>query len=90
MAETVAETERLILREWDEPDEQRFYEVMNTPGVMRHLGGVQTPEGWRAGFERLRLYQREFGHTFWIVEDKAIGRNPRLLRAEARQFARRG
>ena len=73
MAETVAETERLILREWDEPDEQRFYEVMNTPGVMQHLGGVQSSEGWRAGFERLRLYQREFGHTFWIVEDKASG-----------------
>jgi RimJ/RimL family protein N-acetyltransferase len=40
---------------------------------MRHLGGVQTPEGWREAFERLRLYQREFGHTFWIVEDKAAG-----------------
>jgi len=70
MADTVAETERLILREWDEADEGRFYAIMNTPAVMQHLGGVQTPEGWRAAFERLRLYQREFGHTFWIVEDK--------------------
>jgi RimJ/RimL family protein N-acetyltransferase len=73
MAETVAETERLLLREWDEADEERFYAVMNTPAVMQHLGGVQTPEGWHQAFERLRLYQREFGHTFWIVEDKASG-----------------
>jgi RimJ/RimL family protein N-acetyltransferase len=71
MAETVAETKRLRLREWDEADEARFYAVMNTPAVMRHLGGVQTSEGWRDAFDRLCLYQREFGHTFWIVEDRA-------------------
>jgi RimJ/RimL family protein N-acetyltransferase len=73
MAETVAETRRLRLRGWDEADEGRFYAVMNTSAVMRHLGGVQTPEGWREAFHRLCLYQREFGHTFWIVEDKASG-----------------
>jgi RimJ/RimL family protein N-acetyltransferase len=73
MAEPLAETARLRLREWEEADEGRFYAIMNTPAVMQHLGGVQTPEGWRQAFERLRLYQREFGHTFWIVEDKASG-----------------
>jgi RimJ/RimL family protein N-acetyltransferase len=71
MAETVAETARLRLREWAEPDEAAFYAVMNTPTVMQHLGGVQTPEGWHQAFERLRLYQRDLGHTFWIVEDSA-------------------
>jgi RimJ/RimL family protein N-acetyltransferase len=73
MAETVAETARLRLREWAEPDEAAFYAVMNTPTVMQHLGGVQTPEGWHQAFERLRLYQRDLGHTFWIVEDSASG-----------------
>jgi len=73
MAETVAETARLRLREWEEADEAAFYAVMNTPAVMQHLGGVQTPAGWHEAFERLRLYQREFGHTFWIVEDKVSG-----------------
>lgn len=73
MAETVAETERLRLREWSEADEARFYAIMNTPAVMQHLGGTQMPEGWRQAFERLCLYQRELGHTFWIVEDKASG-----------------
>lgn len=70
MAEVLAETERLRLREWDEPDARAFFDVMNTPAVMKHLGGVQNFEGWLEAFDRLRLYQREHGHTFWIVEDK--------------------
>ena len=71
MAETVATTGRLRLREWDDGDESRFYAVMNRPEVMRHLGGVQLPEQWRAAYQRVRGFQSEFGHTFWIVEDGA-------------------
>ena len=71
--EIAAETRRLRLRDWQDEDEARFYEIMNTPGVMRHLGGVQTPEGWNAGFQRIRGFTRDFGHTFWIIEDKATG-----------------
>ena len=71
VAEIAAETERLRLRTWDQKDRLSFYEVMNTPVVMRWLGGVQTVEEWSAGYERLRGYQRDFGFTFWIVERKA-------------------
>jgi RimJ/RimL family protein N-acetyltransferase len=71
MAEVAVETERLVLREWDESDARAFYDVMNTPAVMRHLGGVQAFDAWLEAFERLRGYQRDLGHTFWIVEDKA-------------------
>ena len=44
VAEVVAETERLRLREWEDADEVRFYEVMNRPEVMEHLGhtNIQT------------------------------------------------
>lgn len=73
MADVVAETARLRLREWDDEDEARFYEVMNRPEVMRHLGGVQLPEEWRAAYQRLRGFQDEHGHTFWIVEDRETG-----------------
>lgn len=73
MAEIAAETERLCLRDWDDADEARFYAIMNRPVVMRHLGGVQTPEQWRAAFDRIRGFTRDFGHTFWIVEDKTTG-----------------
>ena len=41
---------------------------------MRWLGGVQTPRrnGARPS-SRIAGYQRDFGHTFWIVERKADG-----------------
>lgn len=73
MPEVIAETDRLRLREWGEGDEERFYAVMNSPAVMRWLGGVQTPEQWHDVVERLLGYQREFGFTFWIVEERATG-----------------
>lgn len=69
MTEIVAETKRLRLREWDDADEASFYAVMNTAPVMRHLGGVQTPEQWHLAYERIRGFARDFGHSFWIVED---------------------
>lgn len=69
MAKIVAQTERLRLREWDPEDETRFYEVMNRPDVMAHLGGVQTLVEWRAAYERVVGFQRDYGHTFWILED---------------------
>ena len=71
MAEIVAETERLRLRTWDDEDEFRFYDVMNTPAVMRWLGGLQSREEWSAGYQRLRAYERDFGFTFWIVERRS-------------------
>ena len=70
MAEVVAETARLRLREWDEADETHFYKVMNRPEVMEYLGGVQTPEGWRAAYLRILGFQQTYGHTFWILEDR--------------------
>lgn len=73
MAEVAIETERLRLRDWTVADKHDFYEVMNTPAVMEHLGGVQTFEEWGAGYDRISSYTRDFGHTLWIVEDKATG-----------------
>jgi RimJ/RimL family protein N-acetyltransferase len=70
MGEAVAETARLILRDWHDADPARIYAVMNTPVVMRHLGGVQSLDEWRDAVERIRGFSRDYGHTFWIVEDK--------------------
>ena len=73
MADIVAETERLRLREWGEGDADRFYAIMNRPSVMRWLGGVQTPEQWDAALQRILGFQRDYGHTFWLVERKIDG-----------------
>jgi RimJ/RimL family protein N-acetyltransferase len=69
VAKVVAATERLRLREWDPEDEARFYAVMNRPEVMEHLGGMQTPEEWSAAYQRVAGFQRDYGHTFWVVDD---------------------
>ncbi len=71
MAEIVAETERLRLRTWDREDLDEFIRHTNTPAVMRWLGGVWSREEHAEAFERIQGYQRDFGHTLWIVERKA-------------------
>jgi len=68
MAEIVAETARLRLRTWDFADRAEFNRLLNTPAVMRWLGGVADEETSSAAFERIDAYQRELGFTFWIVE----------------------
>lgn len=73
MPNIVAETERLTLREWREGDADRFYAIMNTPAVMKHLGGVQDRAKWEAAAGRIMGFQRDFGHTFWLVERKSDG-----------------
>jgi RimJ/RimL family protein N-acetyltransferase len=73
MADTVAETARLRLREWGEGDADAFYAVMNHEPVMRWLGGTQTREEWQQNYERIAGFSREFGHTFWIVERLSDG-----------------
>ncbi len=73
MADAIAETARLRLREWGEGDSDHFYEVMNHEPVMRWLGGVQTPGQWRESYDRIAGFTRDFGYTLWIVERKADG-----------------
>ncbi len=73
MTRIVAETERLTLREWGEGDGDRFYAVMNTPAVLRWLGGVQDRDTWDAAVVRLLGYQRDYGHTFWLMERRTGG-----------------
>lgn len=73
MSNVIAETARLRLREWEEDDRIRFYERMNRPDVMQHLGGIQSFEEWEKPFERLVAMQRDYGHTFWVLEDRHSG-----------------
>ena len=73
MADIATETARLRLRGWRPGDREKFVGHLNTPAVMRWLGGVQDEAAFAAGFDRIDSYQREFGHTLWIVERKADG-----------------
>jgi RimJ/RimL family protein N-acetyltransferase len=73
MAEIVAETERLRLRTWEAADLDEFVRHTNTPAVMRWLGGVWPLEDYAKAFDRITSYQREYGHTLWIVERSSDG-----------------
>ena len=73
MGKTIVETDRLVLREWGEGDGDLFYSIMNTPAVMRHLGGVQDRAAWDAALGRIIGFQRDYGHTFWLMERKSDG-----------------
>ena len=74
MTRSSPKPERLRLREWGEADGDRFYSIMNTPAVMRHLGGVQDRRRLGCGVRAHRwVIQRDHGHTFWLVERKADG-----------------
>ena len=61
MAETIAETERLRLRNWDYGDLDEFLRHTNTEAVMRWLGGVWPREKHEAAFGRIKTYEREYG-----------------------------
>lgn len=67
----VLETGRLLLRRWRTSDIEPFMEHLNTRNVMRWLGGVQSQDKFDAAMKRLEGYDRDFGHTFWIVERKS-------------------
>jgi RimJ/RimL family protein N-acetyltransferase len=73
MADTILETPRLILRQIREADLDPHMALLNTPAVMRWLGGVQPREviadkhcAARAGFAA-------HGFGFMIMEERATG-----------------
>ena len=68
MAELVAQTERLRLVGWTDARRAEFARVTNTPAVMRWLGGVAEAATMAAALGRIAGFERDFGHTFWVVE----------------------
>ncbi|GAA4047116.1 GNAT family N-acetyltransferase [Parerythrobacter jejuensis] len=73
MADFRHETERLVLRDWRDEDWEPFWRHLNTPNVMRHLGGLASEEVRRHAEERLLGYKRDHGHTFWVTQRKDDG-----------------
>ncbi|QJQ33621.1 GNAT family N-acetyltransferase [Sphingomonas lacunae] len=67
----VIETPRLILREWRDEDSAPFKFHLNTPTVMRWLGGIQSDAEFDAFVARNRACAASHGHCFWIAERKS-------------------
>lgn len=60
-------TDRLELCSWDTADGDLFVRHLNTPAVMRWLGGVLSPDKLAAAIERYTRWQAERAFTFWVV-----------------------
>lgn len=66
----VAETERLRLRTWADPDRARFAQFCNRPRVMKYLGGMQKAFDLEADVAWFVECERVYGHTLWVLERK--------------------
>lgn len=67
------ETERLILRAQRDDDLDWFVENMNTPAVMRHLGGVRPRAAVAAGMARNAAGFAATGFGFWTIVLRETG-----------------
>lgn len=73
MADIIAETERLILRTVNESDEADHARLLNSPAIMKFIGGVMEPaEIEQRHAKAMAMYARE-GFSFLFVIEKASG-----------------
>ena len=67
------ETPRLILRDWRDEDWPPFWKHLNTPAVTQFLGGLADATYRQRTQDRLTRYQRDYGHTFWVLQRRDDG-----------------
>jgi RimJ/RimL family protein N-acetyltransferase len=73
MPEIIAETDRLILRTEAPGDIDRWMDVMNTPAVTKHLGGVAERHQIEARFARKAAGIAKDRFGFWHLQTKDDG-----------------
>ncbi len=73
MGEFALQTERLILRDWEERDLEPFAAMCADPRVMETLGPVMDATAVAALIERVKAIAAEYGHTFWALERREDG-----------------
>lgn len=73
VADIVIETERLILRRIDEGDAQLQMRLLNTPTVMKHLGGAKELHEIEAKHAKSMAWFAQYGFGFMMLIEKATG-----------------
>lgn len=68
------DTERLVLRRWQDRDRETFYAHCADPEVMRHFPALLTREEVDAAIARQDGFFTRHGYCFWVVEERASGR----------------
>jgi RimJ/RimL family protein N-acetyltransferase len=80
-ADTVVDTERLVLRRWSDDDAEAFAAINADRDVMRFIGAGR-PLGRTQSDELLRRFESEWderGFGLWAVEERADGARPPLV-----------
>ncbi|GAA0327048.1 GNAT family N-acetyltransferase [Sphingomonas oligophenolica] len=67
------ETERLILRPWEDRDRGVLRAQCDDPEVMRFLLPVEDDAAFEAMLARLSGWHKDHGYTFWVMERRADG-----------------
>ena len=67
------ETERLVLRGWQEADKAPFLTMCSDPWVMEFLGPPLSQEALDEMFERQNRHLAQTGHCFWVAERRDDG-----------------
>jgi RimJ/RimL family protein N-acetyltransferase len=73
MGEFRLQTERLILRDWEERDQEAFAAMCADPRVMATLGPVMDKDATAALLDRVKAIAETHGHSFWALERRADG-----------------
>lgn len=71
----ILETERLILREMDESDDEFIYDLLNQPSFIKYIGNRNVHGTERAREiirDRYIASYREYGYGLWAVELKPV------------------
>ncbi|GHB27181.1 N-acetyltransferase [Pseudovibrio japonicus] len=68
------ETERLVLRKWEERDLDGLVEMNADPLVMEFFPSVMSRQDSERMFERLMFKQEKYGFGTPVVEERATGR----------------
>lgn len=69
----IFETERLIVREWQESDRPFFYELSADKEVMEFFPSILTNEECDKVVQKLKTQQAKNGFCFWSCECKVSG-----------------
>ncbi|RYD54075.1 MAG: N-acetyltransferase [Sphingomonadales bacterium] len=67
------ETERLILRGWEDRDHAPFHQIGQDARVMATLGPLLSRDETDALIQRMRTIQQAEGFTFWAIERREDG-----------------
>lgn len=73
MSGIVFETERLILRAFDETDLEDLYALLSDPEIMRYCGGVLDKNGALTWLQSARRWHQQLGYDYWAAIEKAGG-----------------